>query len=43
MKRRWMRLLGPLLVASIIALGGCAPPESGGGDGGAPANADDGY
>jgi hypothetical protein len=44
MKQRWMRVLAPVLLVAVVALGACSPPESGGGDGGAPANgADDGY
>ena len=40
---RWIRWIGPMLLIAVLALGACAPPESGG-DGAAPANgADDGY
>jgi hypothetical protein len=37
MKHKWARWIGPLLLASMLALGGCTPSE-GGGDGGAPAD-----
>ncbi|HEX9634186.1 MAG TPA: hypothetical protein VGB34_01725 [Candidatus Limnocylindria bacterium] len=40
MKHRWTRLIGSLLLLTVLALGGCTPSE-GGGDGGAPADGAD--